>query len=516
MTQTKTRQVGRGPIRIFVACLAHETNSFSPIPTSLTSFEADCAYVPPAKIGRDAAMSFQGYGDAIAAISSAGDEVVEGPCFWTQPSGPVSRSVFEDMRNHILRGLERAGQIDAVFLVLHGAMMAPGVDDCEADILRHIRALLGDDVPIGAVLDLHGNVGAEMVATGTLLVGVKEYPHVDYRARVEELHAMLRDSVVRNASFVVSLRSIPVLSLQGTTEGPMKDLVRRLVDIEQQPGIRSVTLMHGFPWCDSEQTGAAALIITEGLPEGPANMLLDEIAERYTSIVTDAPVNRLTVEDALAEAMEIPQGRGPVIIADSSDNSGGGAASDSTFLLRTLLQTDCGPAALGMIWDPQAVRIAADAGVGARLTIRIGGKVGPLSGDPLDVDGEVISVRADVRQRFFSKIPNTPIGLAAVIRVDKVFIVLNSIRQQVFAPECFTEMGVNLSAMGIVVVKSTQHFRACFDPIARATLYCNAPGSLDMDLMQMPYRKLRLSRLGSAYAIDRPVVRLRHEQSSTE
>lgn len=503
------------PLRFFVAGIIHETNSFSPLPTSLRNFEADCAYVPPADTMREEAMAFAGYGDAVRIIRARGDEVVEGPCFWTQPSGPCPAPLYAKLRGLLIDSLRAAGPVDAVLLPLHGAMVAEGTSDCEGDLLHAVRTVVGREIPIGAVLDLHGNVGARMIDSGAILIGVKEYPHIDYGPRVAELHAMLTD-MVHGAQLTTTLRTVPVLSIQGTTEQPMRGFVDRMVAMEGLDGIRSLTFMHGFPWSDWEETGASVLVVSEEGDSVQVDAVADELAELYCEIVNGSPVERVSVSEAVTEALAASTGRGPVVIADSSDNAGGGAASDSTFLLRELIDRGCENAALGMIWDPQAAQLAADAGVGAKLHLRIGGKVGPLSGDPIDVECEVLAVREDVKQRMFSEDANAPLGLAVGLRAGGIEFVVNSIRQQVLDPECFTQLGIDASSKALIVVKSSQHFRALFDEFAVATIYCNAPGSLNTDLTQMPYRNLRLDRTNAAFKIDRAVVRLRYQPGSDQ
>ncbi|MGD9811623.1 MAG: M81 family metallopeptidase [Sphingobium sp.] len=502
------------PLRVLVAALAHETNSFSPVPTGLHSFQQDGYYLPPVEQGREGALKAAGYGDAIRIARARGDEVIEGPCLWTQPSAPVSAPLYRQLRDALLQGLRDAGPLDIVLLVFHGAMMAQGTDDCEGDLLAAVREIVGPETPVGALFDLHGNVSQEMVRSGAILVGVKEYPHIDYGPRAEELYAMLVDMARRGARLTVDHRTIPVLTLQGTTDEPMRSFVQRLKNLEGTEGIRSITLMHGFPWADWEQSGGSVLIVSEDANSQKMDALADELAGAYLEIVNGFPVERLSVAEAVRLALAEPAGKGPVVIADSSDNPGGGAACDSTFLLRELIDRQCRNVALGMIWDAQATMIAADAGVGARLHLRVGGKVGPLSGDPVDLEVEVLSVRPDVQQRFFSTVANRPLGLAVGLRAGEIELVVNSVRQQVFGPECFTELGIDVTAKDIVVVKSSQHFRACFDPIARATIYCNAPGSLNMDLRQMPYRHVRIASGDAAFALDRPVLRTRCPEMS--
>jgi len=490
------------PLRIFVAGLAHETNSFSPLPTSIRNFEENICYQPPSTAGRETALAFAGYGDAIAVARAAGDTVIEGPCFWTQPSGPVSAQLYAKLSDAILDHLRRSGPIDAVILNLHGAMIVQGLDDPEGDLLHRARDIVGSQTPIGALLDLHGNVSARMIESGALLIGVKEYPHSDYRERAVELHALLTETAKGRARLITTLRTIPLLSLQGTIEEPMRSLVRDLVAAEQGKGIRSVTLMHGFPWSDTAETGASVIIISDCSAVEESAQLAERISARFTAIASEAPVLRLDVGEAVTEAMARVGGNGPVVIADSSDNPGGGAACDSTFLLRELIIRRCENAALGMIWDPQTAQIAADAGVGAQLPLRIGGKVGPLSGDPVDVAAEVLAIRIDAKQRFFNDHPNAPLGLAVALRIDGIDVVVNSIRQQVFSPECFTSLGIELADKSIVVVKSSQHFRAHFDLISSGTVYCNAPGSLNINLAELPYQNLRIICFSGAFAIE--------------
>jgi len=496
-------RTNRCRLRVFVACLAHETNSFSPLPTSLRSFEDDVCYRPPASRGRDKALAFAGYGNAIAIGRNLGHEMIEGPCFWAQPSGPASAATYTMLRDEILTRLAEAGDVDLVILHLHGAMIASGTDDCEGDILACIRKQVGPNVTIGAVLDLHGNMSLQMIESGAILIGCKEYPHTDFVARTEELYAIAEDVVFDQAGLTTTLRTIPVLSLQGTTEEPMRSVVNALAAAEGRDGIRSVTLMHGFPWADSEHSGASVVIISQGAEKNVVDEVADTIASQFLSAIQKTPSRRDDVTAALDRAMALRSALGPIIIADSSDNPGGGAAGDSTFLLRALIDRQC-DAAVGMIWDPQAAQIAADAGPGSKLAMRVGGKIGPMSGAPMDVEVEVRSVRSDVSQRFFSDTPNSPLGLTAALRIGSIDIIVNSIRQQVLSPECFTELGVDLKSKSVVVVKSSQHFRANFDPIAASTIYCNAPGTLSVDLGQMPYGKLRLSQCADGFFTDKP------------
>lgn len=479
-------------LRVFVGALVHETNSFSPIPTTVRSFEEGELCRPDDASKNERVQRFPGYGDALAIAAESGDEVVRGTCAWAQPSGPVSRLAYEALRDEVLTQLREGGGVDAVFLVLHGAMMADGYPDCEGDILQKAREIVGPEVPIGALLDLHGNMSQAMIDSGALIVACKEYPHTDYLPRARELYRLLATVARGGAMPRTTLKRVPMMAMLGTTVSPMFEFVRRLEACEGSKGILSVSAMHGFAWSDTAETGASMVIVSDPTAEGlqSAHQLATELARELFDL-KERGAKRLPLDEALDVALADPSARGPVVMSDGSDNAGGGASSDSTFVLDALLQRGVRNVALGMIWDPQAVLKAADAGVGARISIRIGGKVGSMSGRPIDVVAEVIAVRDDANQVGLGGQWKVPLGLAVSLRFEGIEVVLNSIRSQVFYPECFTEMGIDLSTKRLIVVKSSQHFREGFDPIASSTVYCNAPGTLNQDLSALPYQHLK-------------------------
>lgn len=475
-------------MHIFLAALAHETNSFSPIPTTLRAFEEGILVRPGDDDTRRAgALGFPGYGFLADVAAEHGDRVTAGLCAWAQPGGPVARAVYESLRDELLGQLAAAGPVDAVFLVLHGAMIAHGEEDCEGDLLGRVRALVGPGVPVGALLDLHATLTQRMLDSGAVLVACKEYPHTDYLARTRELHAILSRMAAGTCRPQALMRRVPMLAMFGTGEGPMRALVDDLARLEAQPGILSVSLIHGFPWSDTAQTGAAVLVVYEaGVPAGE---IADTLAARFFALRTVGS-RALPDVDAAIDACLATSATGLVVLADSADNPGGGAACDSTFILHALLERGVPDAALGMIWDPLAVQLAMDAGVGAELMLRIGGKVGAGSGMPVDILATVTAVRRDARQVGLSGSLTEALGDAVAVRAGGIDIVLNTRRQQVFSPECFTELGIDLGRKRLVVVKSSQHFRARFDPIAAATIICDAPGALNSDLARLPYARL--------------------------
>ncbi len=483
-------------MRVFLAALAHETNTFSPLPTTRQSFEEGLLHRRGDAATLEKARQFAGYNDVLEIARSRGDECIAGLCAWAQPGGPLPRDDYERLRDELLADLRAAGKVDFVFLVLHGAMVAQGnYWDCEGDILRRVRAVVGDSTPVGALLDLHGNVTEEMTADGTILVACKEYPHIDYPQRAAELYEMLARTSRKELRPQTSMRRVPMLGIMGTTEEPMRGFVRKMQHCEREPGILSVSAMHGFPWSDTPYTSAAMLVVhdaCDAAAEQNAKRLARDLSAEFFSLRRSAPAKRLPIPEALdlAERESRRLGGRPVVIADGSDNPGGGAAGDSTFVLRAMLERGVSGAALGMIWDPESVARAAQAGVGREVLLSIGGKNGPMSGDPVEAKASVLAYREGASQRGFGDLRDE-LGAAAAVRLGGVDVILNTIRQQVFSPDCFTELGIDPAAKRFVVVKSTQHFRAHFDALAGATVYCDAPGALNANLAALPYKHLR-------------------------
>ncbi|HEY1132156.1 MAG TPA: M81 family metallopeptidase [Roseateles sp.] len=486
------------PMRLFLGGLVHETSSFSPLPTSVQSFRDGVLIHRSASQALRQIAAQPNLVGVVAAAARQGDTLLPGLYAEAQPSGPLSRADYEQLRDELLADLRAhisLGPVDAVLLVLHGAMLAEGYHDCEGDLLQRVRELVGPRVPLGALLDLHCNLSPAMVESGAVLVACKEYPHIDYAARGEELHAMLSAMARGELALKAQWRRVPMLGIFGTTQPPMRDFVRLLQASEQAvPGIASVSVLHGFPWSDTPHTSAAVLVLAQDTPAAAkaATQLLGELSEAFYELRDRASAHRLPLPAALDEAvaaMQSSDGR-PVVLADTADNAGGGAAGDSTFVLRELLERGIRDVALGMIWDPQAVAIATSAGAGARLPLRIGGKVGPMSGDPVDLDVEVLACRPDARQRSLTPGGTDALGPAVAVRAGGIDIVLNSVRQQVFSPDCFTELGVTPGDKRLVVVKSTQHFRSGFDAMAATVVYADSPGSLQSDLGRLPYKHL--------------------------
>jgi len=473
-------------MKLFLAGLATETNTFSPIASGWSHWH-------------DARSVFRTDG-MLELAEKRGWQVIFGPVTDAHPGGITPRQVYEGQRKRILDALNLAAPVDAVLLILHGAMVADGYPDCEGDLIAHIRNSVGPNVPIGAELDLHAHLTQSMLDTADLLVGYKEYPHTDVEEQLFNLFRLLADTAERKVNPVMRSFDCRMIHLYPTTVQPMQAFVDSMRATETQPNVLNAWLCHGFPWGDVREAGARMVVTTDNDPD-LARSLAEQLGKKFYAMRAD--VARKT--DSMAQCIDAATGQaGPVTIADTADNSGGGAPSDATFALRQLVDGRISSSALGPLFDPGAVEICHDAGKGSRIELRIGGKLGPSSGDPMDVTATVIGLADEVTQALGNTL-KLSLGRCAAIRIhlDReqetpdtgVEVVLSQERVQAFAPNLFTELGIDPTSKQVLVVKSTQHFYAAFARISNAILYAGDQGALQGDIKTIRYRALDTSRM---------------------
>ncbi len=472
-------------MKVFSATLATETNTFAPMPTGLDAFEERGVFEAGAH--PDAPTLFTGpLWAARLRAKALGLTLAEGLCAFAMPSGTTTRHAHESLRARLLDDLRAAMPVDVVLLGLHGAMIAEGCDDCEGDLLERVRAIVGPRVVVGAELDPHAHLSERMVRHADLLMAFREYPHTDAVERgLELVDACV--AIARGAPRpIAAVHDTGTLRTLRTPFQPVRGFVDRARAMEGRDGVVSISTIHGFPWADSPDLGTKLLVYaTEArIAQDVAARLGAELRAICDGLRTRGPSIDAAIDEALAaEAI-------PVVLADGADNAGGGAPSDATFVLRRLVERGVGSAILGPLWDPVAVSIAWQAGEGARLPLRIGGKVAPVSGDPLDALVEVRGLRRELRVPGLSGSVDA-LGDCALVAIGGVEVLLNSRRTQGFSTEMFTAFGVDLSTRRIVVVKSSQHFHASFSKVAARILYVDAPGTLTNDLTTLPFRRAR-------------------------
>lgn len=471
-------------MKIFCAALGTETNTFSPIPTALKDFEDFCAYRPgeipdyPVEIGIPLWAARQ-------LAAARGWEVVEGSLFDAPPSGRTVRAAYEQMRDEILGQLAAALPVDAVALEMHGAMAADGYDDCEGDLLQAVRKLVGESVAIGLEIDPHCHLTQAMLDACNIMVLFKEYPHTDQQARAFELLDMLEATAQGRITPVASVYDCRMISIYHTSREPMAGFVRKMQAMEQHEQVLSVSLAHGFPWGDVAEMGTRALVYTNN-HKALGDSLAQELGQELFALRGTTCNSPVPLADGIRRAAS---GDGVWVLSDTADNPGGGAPGDSTYVLAELLKQNVQQAAVGPLWDPVAVQIAMAAGLGATLPLRIGGKLGPASGLPLDALVTVTGIKADAHQDFAGA--RVALGDCVAVKVNGIEVVLSSRRSQAFGLEVFTNVGINPSERKMVVVKSSHHFHAAYAPIASQVLYLDSPGALLTDFPAIPYQRVQ-------------------------
>jgi len=282
-----------------------------------------------------------------------------------------------------------------------------------------------------------------------------------------------------------------MVGLYPTVREPMRSFVDSILHgAEREHGVIAASLAHGFPYLDAPGTGARSLVITDGDPVR-AVQIAEHVGKELYAIRAEAALRPLPLREGLDQALSYTSSGRPVVLADIADNAGGGAPSDSTFILRELLERGVADVGVGPVWDPVTVQLAFAAETGAMLTLRLGGKMGPDSGDPLDLTVRVKGLVRDLFQRWpqLDGYAEMPLGDAACLHVEGIDVIVVSLRDQAFGLELFTAFGVDPRKKRLLVLKSANHFRAAYDAIAREVIYVDANGALPSDPRAIPYTR---------------------------
>jgi microcystin degradation protein MlrC len=469
---------------VFFAALATESNSFSSIPT------AEAAFGRGQRRG-EAIFADKGMYGAMARrlrelVEPEGGRVVPSLFAFAEPAAPTVQAVYERLRDTILEDLRAAMPVDMVILFLHGAMIAQETWDCEGDILTRVRELVGSHVPVGVVLDPHAHLTETMIREATVLCFMKEYPHTDGLERLNDAWRVCLGALRGNHRPTPVAHDCRMISFWPTQSQPMRGFVDRLGELEQEDGVLSISFVHGFPWGDTPVTGAKMLVYADGDADKAAAMA-KSLGEEIWALREQTRIREVSMETALDRIADATTGL--LVIADIADNAGGGAPADSTFMLRAILERGVTGVGLAILYDPQAVEFCHEVGVGAAIDLRIGGKLGPSSGDPLDVQATVMGLARKATQQGLSGL--NAMGDAAWIRIAGVDVILAQNRTQCFHPSAFSALGLDPTTLRAVVVKSTNHFRAGFEAIAADVLYVDTPGAIRSDFANIPYQHFR-------------------------
>lgn len=497
-------------MRIFVAGFHHETNTFAPSPADWAAFECGAGY--PA-YARGAAMLEQMQGGALpiggfaAVARERGWTLV--PSVWAgaMPSNRVTAGAFERIAGEMVADLRAAlhDGLDGLYLDLHGAAVAEGVDDAEGELLQGLRSVVGPALPIVASLDLHANVTARMLALATAMTAFRTYPHVDMRetgARAAELLAQRLGShpepIATHAERVPFL--LP-LNAQCTLMEPAQSVIAQLEAIERRERI-ALSFAMGFSAADFAECGP--VVFGHGHGRG-AVRVRDAVRALHAEVVTrrgtwSQPLlePREAIEAAIAAAASSDR---PVVVADTQDNPGAGGDANTTGLLHALVAAHAGTrlggrVAAGLLFDPDAARAAHAAGIGATLELSIGRAVptwtGTLTDPPLRARVRVLALHEGTLALHgpMTAGNTTRLGPCACVELDGLRVLVASAKAQMLDLDLFRFLGVEPTAMKLLIVKSSVHFRAAFAPIAARILVAKAPGPMAADPGDLPWRRL--------------------------
>lgn len=493
--------------KVAVGGFQHETNCFAPAPADWAAFVQPDSW-PGLQQGAGLLDAFPGMNIPISGFIERARErdfrLV--PLAWANatPSAQVTEDAFERMSALLLQGLAEAGPVDAVYLDLHGAMVAAHVDDGEGEILARVRQAIGPRVALVASLDLHANVTERMVQTADLMVAYRTYPHVDMGAtgaRAADLLAGLLmradrpDKALRRLDYLIPLTS------QCTLVEPAASLYRAVAAAEGM-GVATASFCPGFAPADFHDCGPT--VFAYGGSAHEVNAAVDGLA-RLVAEQEAAFASPLWQPDAaVRHAMSHP-GPGPVVLADTQDNPGAGGNGDTVGLLEALVRQKAEGAALANLFDPAFAAAAHAAGVGATLSLPLGASSGQPGHQPLHLDWQVEALSDGsftARGPFYAG-AQISLGPTALVRHGGVQVVVTSRKVQCADRAMFGHIGLDVNQARILAVKSSVHFRADFGPLAAEVLVVEAPGPNLADHTRLPYRKLapgrRLMPLGPAF-----------------
>ncbi|MBP6563102.1 MAG: M81 family metallopeptidase [Neisseriaceae bacterium] len=481
-------------MRIIIAGFQHETNTFAPTQAGYDKFEHGGGY-PPMCHGddlfalKDMNIPIAGF---INQASQDGHELI--PVIWAAaaPSAHVTIDAFERICADITTAVASQAA-DGVYLDLHGAMVCVHHDDGEGELLARIRALIGPDIPLVASLDLHANVTDKMLANADRLVAYRTYPHVDM-ADTGARAAVQMNACFNGDTAVLVNRRLPFLTpinAQCTFVEPARSVYAHVAELERT-SMSSMSFATGFPAADFSECGGVVWGYAPTLEVATANVDLI-----YTQIVDNEAawdVSFLSPEAAVAQAMALAQDADkPVVIADTQDNPGAGGDANTMGVLKALVAAKAQNAAIGLIVDPAAVAAAYAAGVGASIDIALAGTSG-IDGDSPLHGRFTVKTLSDGRCQYGGPMMHgvqVDVGRSACLAIDDILVVVSTDKAQMLDRNLFRMAGVHPEEMAIVVVKSSVHFRADFEPIAAAVLIAKAPGPLLADPVDLPWQNLR-------------------------
>jgi microcystin degradation protein MlrC len=482
-------------MRVVIAQMQHETNTFSPVPTPWEAFGKSGPW-----LGREALEAVEGTRVPMAAFIDLARkeraEIITPVAAWAYPSGPVDAAAYDRICRLVCDAVREG--CDAVFLDLHGAMVvAAGMDDGEGTLLERIRAI-APHVPIAVSLDLHANVTDRMVRNCTVIAGYKTYPHVDGYESGELAGRILWRKLKGEIEPVMAWGNRPLLAhtlRQNTSESPMRDFVDAARAAERQ-GMLAATAFGGFQLADIPEAGISAVVVADR-DRAAAQRACDAILDAAWQRKEDFVYRGRPLEEALAEAKRLGEGGGPVLLLDHADNCMSGATQDSMHVLEAALGLGLTGIAVGPVRDPEAVARMVEAGIGNRVTLPVGGKADMPAigrkGEPMQLTGTVRNITDGEYTVTGPQFTGTRcyMGRTAVLDTGAAQIVVTERNQEPWDIGVFASVGIRAEKQRYLLLKSRMYYRPVFLPIAKGSVLCDGVGVASSDWKQFSYRKIR-------------------------
>lgn len=477
-------------LKFIIGGIVHETNTFSNVKTDEESFRLWSWEIGNEIVNKNRRV--RNYlGGMIDRAEELDIKVVPTFATFAYPAGIITAATFEVLKNELISEIKKAEEYDAILLSLHGAGVAETSEDIEGTILKEVRSVVGYEVPIIVTLDLHANVTNSMVEEADLILGNHLYPHTDSYEIGREAVEYARKIVEEGLVPTMYLTTLPMIIPTSTTNlAPAKDVNEICYNWEKDENVIDCTFYHGFPYTNISELGVTVLATTINNPN-----LAKQVADDVATYVWEQRDKFLLKQPSPKEGIALAlQHEGlPVVINETSDNPGGGTPADGTFLLRALLEEKVENSCFGFIYDPDVVETAFKAGVGSSMDVQLGGKTDDLHGAPISLTAYV---KCLTDGRF---IQSSPMGRGAKVNLGRsvrlqsngVDIIVTSVKAQTLDEQVFLLHGIDVKTYKIVGLKSSQHFRAGFEPLASKIITVDSPGLTTLDFTTFDYTNLK-------------------------
>jgi microcystin degradation protein MlrC len=479
-------------MRVAIAELKQETNTFVPRPTTLADFQAwhlwhgDDVLTGLADTNSEVA----GFLDVLA---EAAIEPVPVLATFAMSGGPVATETYERLLADLLAGLEAAAPLNGVLLALHGAMVTETDDDPDGAILAAVRAAIGPAMPLVVSMDVHANLTRRSVEQVDAIVGFRTAPHIDQRETGQRaawiMVRMLRDGLRPAGAFVKIPMVVPASTHIHHRPGPYQRLMRAAASAESEQ-IVAANVFTVQPWLDIDELGFAAVAYTDGDPALAATVARDLAARAWAERDAFMQLDLVPIETAIARA--VAASAGPIVLSDLADGTGAGSPGDATAVIAGLLAADLNGPAYVCVRDPEAAAAAIAAGVGATVELRVGAKMDTVFNQPVTLRGTV-TFAGPASFRFggggYTGV-EMDMGDCAVVQAGQVFVLIVSNAVFTIDPAMYRAVGLKPERARIVVVKSHGQFRAGYDDLARQIILLDSPGMSSDHLKSLPFRRI--------------------------